>query len=83
MPKQIQFRLKELMLAKERQTKERVNFSTVARDTGLHQSSLSRLSARQFERVSLSMLETLCEYFDCELSDLMILQDVPDSDETH
>ena len=54
----------------------RLKISDVARDTGLNRGTLTRLYHETAERVELEVLNVLCGYLGCELSEL--LQFIPD-----
>lgn len=48
----------------------RLKISDVARDTGLNRGTLTRLYHETAERVELDVLDNLCAYFDCQVSDI-------------
>ena len=48
----------------------RLKISDVVRDTGLNRGTITRLYHETAERVELDVLNTLCRYFGCELSEL-------------
>ncbi len=54
----------------------KLKISDVARDTGLNRGTLTRLYHETAERVELQVLNTLCAYLGCGLTDL--LEYVPD-----
>ena len=70
----IGIRLKELMAQKGRLEGRRVTYDDIYKATGIFSSTLSRLAAGRAKRVDLTVLERLCEYFDCEPGDLLVLQ---------
>lgn len=43
----------------------------VARDTGLNRNTVTLLYKETAQRIDLETIDKLCEYFDCELSDLL------------
>ncbi len=71
---EIGIRLKELMAQKSRLEGRRVTYADIYKSTGIFSSTLSRLAAGRAKRVDLAVLERLCEYFDCEPGDLLVLQ---------
>lgn len=49
----------------------RLKISDVARDTGLNRGTLTRLYHESAERIELEVLDKLCVYLNCPLSDLL------------
>ncbi|WP_288363003.1 helix-turn-helix transcriptional regulator [uncultured Spongiibacter sp.] len=47
----------------------------VARETGIHRGTISRLCNETAIRVEFDVLETLCRHFDCDIGDLIEIQD--------
>lgn len=45
--------------------------SDVARDTGVNRGTLTRMYYETIERVDLEVLDTLCNYFNCSIEDLL------------
>ena len=56
----------------------RLKIADVARETGLNRGTLTRMYHETAERVDLDVLDQLCNYLCCRLSDLM--EHVPPSD---
>lgn len=54
----------------------KLKISDVARDTGLNRGTLTRLYHETAERIELEVLNALCSYLNCNLSDL--LEYIPD-----
>ena len=53
------------------------SITQIINDTGLSRTTINKLyHSKDIQTLSLGMLETLCKYFDCNLSDL--LEYVPD-----
>ena len=48
----------------------KLKVSEVCRDTGLHRNTVSSLYYERATRIDLNVINTLCEYFDCKISDL-------------
>ena len=59
----------------------RLKISDVARDTGLNRGTLTRLYHETAERIELDVLDKLCIYLNCSLTDL--LEFTRDSDPGH
>ena len=49
----------------------KLKIADVARDTGINRGTLTRLYHETAERVDLDVLDKLCEYFGCEVQDLL------------
>ncbi len=45
--------------------------SDVTRDTGINRGTLTRMYYEDAERVDLEVLDILCKYFDCHVSELL------------
>ena len=50
---------------------KRLKISDVARDTGINRGTLTRLYHETAERVELEVLDQLCSYLNCTLSELL------------
>ena len=50
---------------------KRLKISDVARDTGINRGTLTRLYHEEAQRIELDVLETLCDYLDCEVGELL------------
>ncbi|MCY1373631.1 Cro/C1-type HTH DNA-binding domain protein [compost metagenome] len=55
----------------------KLKISDVVRDTGINRGTLTRLYHETAQRVELKDLETICRYLNCQVSDLLELQDEP------
>lgn len=53
----------------------KLKISDVANDTGINRGTITRLYKETAERVELDVIEKLCRYFECEVSDLIELLD--------
>jgi len=49
----------------------RVKITDVARDTGINRGTITRMYHETAERVDIEVLDRLCAYFECELTDLI------------
>lgn len=58
---------------------KRIKISDLARDTGINRGTLTRLYHETAERVDLEVLDQLCRFLNCKLSDLT--EYVPDEGE--
>ncbi len=68
----IQGRLRELMAAKGRRDRTRISYDNIRSYTGLSTTTLSRLANDRTERIDLSVIDRLCDYFDCQPGDLFV-----------
>lgn len=48
----------------------KVKIAEVSRETGLHRNTVTALYYERASRVDLYVIDTLCRYFDCTVSDL-------------
>ena len=53
----------------------KLKISDIARDTGINRGTITRLYHETTERVELEVIEKLCMYLNCELSDLIEIID--------
>ena len=54
---------------------KKLKIADVARDTGLNRGTITRLYHETAVRVEFDVLETLCRYLKCEISDLLGIAD--------
>jgi putative transcriptional regulator len=50
---------------------KRLKISDLSRDTGINRGTLTRLYHETAERIDLEVLDQLCVYLDCDLTDLL------------
>ena len=48
----------------------KIKIADLARDTGINRGTATRLYHETAERVELDAINTLCKYFDCQVSEL-------------
>ena len=65
-------RLAVLMAEKDPQLSQR----QLSEETKLGITTVNRLFRNDFSRVDTNTIETLCEYFRCEVGDLLVLREV-------
>ena len=68
----IQCRLRELMAAKGRMEGGRVNYGHIMSDTGISNTTLTRLANNRSDRVAMRTIDKLCAYFNVQPGDLFI-----------
>ena len=56
---------------------KRLSIADVSRDTGINRGVITRLYHETALRVDLEVIEKICVYLDCELSDLLSLEKEP------
>ncbi|MBW2939795.1 helix-turn-helix domain-containing protein [Zhongshania aquimaris] len=66
----IRFRLKELIAEKEFQESRRITLEEVAKSTGIHRTTLSKVSNQKGYNTTTEVLDKLCEFFGVELGGL-------------
>ncbi|MBM7072042.1 helix-turn-helix transcriptional regulator [Shewanella sp. 202IG2-18] len=68
------YKIKELIARKEIAEKRKIMLIDVAKEAGVNRSALSKMINPEFGYVTTTaVLEKLCVYFDCEISDLVLL----------
>ena len=68
----IQSRLRELIGAKSRRERRRITYGEIQVQTGVNKNTLSKLANDRGAMVGMSVIDRLCEYFDCQPGDLLI-----------
>lgn len=68
----IRFRFKELLAEKEFQEGRSIPITKVARVTGINRGTLSKIANEKGYSTVTSNIDQLCEYFKCEVGDLMV-----------
>lgn len=78
--KRLKNRLVELLLEKSRQEKRRITQSELAAETGIGNNTISGWATdkQEMTKIDVSVLKSLCVYFNCEVGDLLYLEDAPD-----
>ncbi len=68
-----------MVLAAEKGQREgrRISLLTVSQETGISKYTIYAFNANGLKDYPKDMLEKLCAYFDCELSDLLRLEERP------
>jgi putative transcriptional regulator len=68
----IQFRLRELMAEYTRKTGQPCTYETIHKAKQISPNTLSKVARNKIEMVGVSVLDRLCEFFDCEPGDLIV-----------
>ena len=80
----IRFRFKELMAEKEFQESRRITLEEVSKATGIHRTTLSKVSNQKGYNTTTEVLDKLCEFFDVELGALAEhIKDDSEGDASH
>jgi len=74
----IRFRLAELLADKSFKAGRRIEWQEVAEEAGIHRTTISRMLNTRGYNSSMSNLDALCRYFDCQLGELAVY--VPDTE---
>lgn len=72
-------RLAVLMAEKDPRLTQR----QLSRDTRLSVTTINRLHNNEFERVDLATVNTLCNYFGCDVGELFVMREVKVSTHPH
>lgn len=72
----IRFKLKELIAEKEFQESRVITLAEIAKETGIHRATLSKIANERGYNTGTENVDRLCAYFDCEIQDL--IQRVPE-----
>ena len=74
----IECRLRELMASHGRREHRRITYDDIFLGTKISKSTLTRLSNDRADGVTMSVLDRLCNYFDCQPGDLFVSTREPD-----
>ena len=66
----IRFRLKELLADKEFKESRRVTLDEVAKSTGVHRTTLSKIANQKGYNTSTDVLDKLCAFFEVGVGEL-------------
>lgn len=67
----IRYKLKELIARKSFDEGRRVTLDEVSAETGISRNTLSRIANKRGYSTTIDAIDRLCEYFDCEIKDLI------------
>ena len=68
----IQCRLRELIALKGRESRRKITYEQIKKDTGLSMGTLTRLANDRIGLISIRTLDKLCWYFNCQPGDLLV-----------
>jgi putative transcriptional regulator len=67
----IRFRLKELVADREFSIGRRVTFEEIAKQTGIHRTTLSKIAGQRGYNTTTDNIDRLCRFFSCPVERLM------------
>lgn len=70
----IKNRFSVLKAEKELKEGRKLTYDVIHQETGIHRNALTGYSNDSIKRFDRDVLERLCEYFNCDISDLLVLQ---------
>lgn len=76
----IRFKLGEMIEKKQFAEGRRVTINEVATATGLNRMTLSKILNQKGYGTGTETVDKLCQYFECEVQDLMVYVDSSDSE---
>lgn len=71
----IRFKLKELMLKKERENGRRVSLLDISEATGIGRGTLSKIVNQKDANITIDKVEKICKFFVCRIDDLVEFYD--------
>ena len=74
----IECRLRELMAIHGRREHRRITYDDIFSETKVSKTTLTRLSNDRADGITLSVMDRLCNYFECEPGDLFVRIREPD-----
>jgi len=75
--KRVLNRFRELLAIKERREGRYISQRTVAEETGLAKTTVDRYARNEVSRYDEDVILTLCNYLGCDVSDLLVIEEVP------
>ncbi len=78
MTRKLRNRFLYLITEKERKLGRKLKYIEIAEATGISNTVISRWTNSTIERYDAHVVEALCDYFECELWDLLVLEQVED-----
>ena len=67
----IRYRLRELMAEFQFKTGNRLTFDEIAKETGIHRTTLSKIANQRSYNTTTDNIDRLCNFFKCRVGDLM------------
>jgi DNA-binding Xre family transcriptional regulator len=82
MAKIVMNRFTEHLAVKGRNEKRSISRRDVAAETGVALGSVQNWAANKLQRVDVRQIAIFCEYFDCSIGELLILEEDEDADDS-
>ena len=67
----IRFRLKEVVADREFKLARRITLEEIARETGIHRTTLSKIAGQRGYNTTTDNIDKLCRFFGCSVEALM------------
>ncbi len=67
----IRYRLRELMADYQFRTDNRLTFDELAKATGIHRTTLSKIANHKSYNTTTDNIDRLCDFFDCPINAIM------------
>jgi putative transcriptional regulator len=80
--KKLRSNLLVLVAEKSQRDGKRITLRSVARDTQVSTYTIYALANNELNEYPKEVLETLCNYFECQIGDLLVMRDIPDETPT-
>lgn len=74
----IRFKIKEVISEREFQSGRRITQDEISQSTGIHRTTLSKISGQRGYNTTTDNIDKLCRFLGCKVEDLM--QYIPDED---
>lgn len=71
--------LKVLVAQKSQREKRRISLLTVAEETDINKYTIYAIANDTLREYPVDVMSKLCEYFGCDLSDLLYLEEAPET----
>ncbi|CAA0094054.1 Uncharacterised protein [Zhongshania aliphaticivorans] len=78
----IRVRLKEMLADKEFREGKSATMVDVSEATGIHRATLSKIGKNRGYNPTLDIIDRLCDYFDCDITDLLVRAPNPVTEES-
>ena len=77
----IRYRLRELMADYQFRKGSRLTFDELAKETGIHRTTLSKIANLRSYNTTTDNIDSLCKFFNCQVGDLMQYVEQVESDD--
>lgn len=71
----IRFHLKEIIARREFEQRKRITLEQIARDTGIHRTTLSKIAGARGYNTTTANIEAICRYLNCDVGELVEIVD--------